>query len=73
MCTNSLAGIGEPDKETVYTFTSIIGRIPYDGVAREEIVTIHPAITAFYVLLASAGIIFAVACIIFNFLYRNAK
>ena len=47
--------------------------IPYDGVPREEIVTIHPAVTSVYIILASAGIVFAIACLIFNFVHRTAK
>ena len=47
--------------------------IPYDGVARREIVTVHPALTAVYTVLACAGIVFAIACLIFNYVYRNAK
>ena len=49
------------------------GIIPYDGVPREEIVTVHPALPAVYITLSCAGIVFAIACLIFNFVYRNAK
>ncbi len=52
---------------------NIIGLIPYDGVPREEIVTIHPALTGVYVTLACVGIAFAIACLIFNFICRNEK
>ena len=49
------------------------GIIPYDGVPREEIVTVHPALPAVYINLGCTGIMFAIACLIFNFLCRNAK
>lgn len=49
------------------------GSIPYDGVPRKENVTVHVAIYSIYIPLASAGIVFAIVCFIFNFLYREAK
>ena len=55
------------------TFMIDTGSIPYDGVARKEIVTVHPAISSIFVALACAGIAFTIACLIFNFIYRNAK
>lgn len=51
----------------------IVGLIPYDGTIEKEIVSIHPAVTAIYVMLACVGVVFAVACLIFNFLSRNQK
>ena len=35
--------------------------------------TVHPALPAVYVTLSCVGIAFAIACLIFNFVYRNAK
>ena len=52
---------------------SCLGTIPYDGVPREEIITIHPAVSSIYIILACAGIGFAIACLVFNFVYRTAK
>ena len=49
------------------------GIIPYDGVPREEIVTVHLALPAVFITLGCTGIAFAIACLIFNFVYRNAK
>lgn len=49
------------------------GSIPYDGVPKKEIATVHIAITCLYFVLAFAGIAFAIACLIFNFIYRNQK
>ena len=49
------------------------GILPYDGVPKEEIVTVHPALPAVYITLSCVGIAFAIACLIFNFVYRNAK
>ena len=49
------------------------GLIPYDGVAEEETVSVHIALTIVEVVLASLGIAFAVACLIFNFKFRNSK
>ena len=50
-----------------------IGLIPYDGVAGEMIVTVHPVVTSVYMILACAGITFAIACLIFNYTYRKTK
>ena len=50
-----------------------IGLVPYDGVPDKVIVSIHPALTAVFIVLASVGITFAVACLIFNFICRKSK
>lgn len=50
-----------------------IGSIPYDGVPNKETVTVHPAVTSIYIILALGGIVFAIVCLIFNFIYRNEK
>ncbi len=47
------------------------GLIPYDGVPIEEIVTVAVPLTVIYSAFASAGIIFAVVCLIFNFIFRK--
>ena len=47
--------------------------VPYDGVAEKEIVSIHLALTVVYIFLACVGIGLAVACLIFNFKFRNSK
>ena len=49
------------------------GLVPYDGVPEKVIVSVHPALTAVFIVLACVGITFAVACLIFNFIYREAK
>ena len=49
------------------------GFAPHDGVAKEQIVTVHPALTGVFSSLASAGIAFATLCLVFNFVYRNEK
>ena len=47
--------------------------IPHDGIPEEEIVTIHTSVTVIFVLLASAGVVFTVACLLFNFVFRKRK
>ena len=49
------------------------GLVPYDGVEQKGIVTIHPALTAVFVLCGVIGIVFSGACLIFNFIHRNTK
>ena len=51
----------------------VSGTIPYDGVPRKEIVTVYPAVPAVCITLGCVGIAFAIACLIFNFIFRNAK
>ena len=47
--------------------------VPYDGVPTIEYVTVAIPVTVVYVLLSVAGIIFAILCLIFNFVYRNKR
>lgn len=56
-----------------YRYLLYLGLIPYDGVAGEVIVTVHPAVTSVYMILACAGIAFAIACLIFNYIYRKTR
>ena len=47
--------------------------IPYDGVPRQEVVSIHPSLTAIVALLVAAGLTFSVVCILFNMIFRKRK
>ena len=47
--------------------------IPPDGFPREEIVTVHLSVTVIFVILASVGVVFTIACLIYNFLFRKKK
>lgn len=49
------------------------GLVPYDGVPEEEYVTVGIPVTVVFILLSVAGIIFAVLCLIFNFVFRNKR
>ncbi len=49
------------------------GLVPYDGVPIEEIETVAVPLTVIYTLLATAGIIFAIVCLVFNFVFRQRK
>ncbi len=49
------------------------GQIPYDGVPVEEIETVAVPLTVIYSFLSVAGIIFAIACLMFTFILRNKK
>ena len=49
------------------------GVIPYDGIPLEEVVSVHPSLTVIFSILATAGIAFAVACLVFNFIFGNRK
>ena len=52
---------------------SVGGLIPYDGVPIEEDVTVALPLTVIVILLATAGIAFTIACLIFNFVFREKK
>ena len=54
-------------------FISLSGLIPYDGVATNQTVSVHKAVTSIYTVLACVGIAFAVVCLTFNFTYRTTK
>ena len=49
------------------------GLVPYDGVPTNKYVTVAIPVTIVYILLSVAGIIFAILCLIFNFVYRNKR
>ncbi len=54
-------------------FPMLDGLVPYDGVPDEEYVAVGIPVTVVYIFLSVAGIIFAVLCLIFNFVYRNKR
>jgi len=49
------------------------GVIPYDGVPLEQEVTAAISVTVIFSILATAGIVFAVACLVFNCIFRRRK
>ena len=49
------------------------GIVPYDGVPTEEEVSVDLSLTVVFSILATAGIVFAVICLGFNFIYQNKK
>lgn len=57
---------------TVHNF-SITDGVPYDGVPENEVVTVHTSVTVIFVLMATAGLIFTILCLIFNFVFRKRK
>ena len=47
--------------------------IPNDGLQIEEVVTVSVALTGVYVILATAGLVFAVGCLLFNIIFRQRR
>lgn len=45
--------------------------VPYDGVPNNRLVTIEFPLAVFYIILGALGIIFAVSCLCFNFIFRK--
>ena len=49
------------------------GFIPYDGVPNIEEVTVSHAVTVLFVLLATIGIVFSIACLSFSVVFRKKR
>jgi gamma-aminobutyric acid type B receptor len=48
--------------------------VPYDGVTvNEEVLAVHLGLTVVLMLFSSSGILFSMACLLFNFYFRNSK
>ena len=47
--------------------------IPNDGIPIEEVVTVSTTLTVIYGILAVAGLVFAVFCLLFTLIFRNRK
>ena len=47
--------------------------IPNDGIPIEDVVTVSVGLTVVYVILAFAGLVFAVVCLIFTLIFRKKK
>ena len=50
-----------------------IGIPSYDGVPNETIDTVDLSVACLFCVLASAGIVFACVCLVFNFSFRKEK
>ena len=61
----------------MYSYVDICGLhaegIPNDGIPVEEVVSVSVALTVVYVILATAGLVFAVVCILFNLFFRQKR
>ena len=55
------------------TCESLSDGIPNDGIPIEEVVTVSVALTVVYATLATAGLVFAVVCLTFTFIFRHKK
>ena len=47
--------------------------IPNDGIPLRDTVTVALPLTVMFVLLATAGLVFTIVCLAFNFIFRNKK
>ena len=47
--------------------------IPNDGIPLKDTVTVAFPLTVMFVLLATAGLVFTIVCLAFNFIFRNKK
>ena len=46
---------------------------PSDGIPIEEVVTVSVVLTVVYVILATAGLVFAAVCLIFTLIFRQRR
>ena len=47
--------------------------IPNDGIPLKDTVTVAIPLTVMFILLATAGLVFTIVCLAFNFIFRNKK
>ena len=47
--------------------------VPYDGVPEDDIEKVHVSLTITFCLLSTMGIVFALSCMLFNYLYRDRR
>ena len=52
---------------------SIDELVPYDGVPMKKIDTVPISLVVIIFLLAAAGIVFTIICLIFNFVFSNKR
>ena len=52
---------------------SVIGGTPYDGVPIEVLETVDLSLTVIFIVLSTFGIVLAIVCLIFNFIFRERK
>ena len=57
--------------ELIYCPTD--GVTPYDGTPNDVVEGTHSAVTVVFTLLASLGLLFTVACLVFNAAFKNKK
>ena len=54
-------------------YTNLPDGVPIDGIPIEEVVTVSLGLTVVYVILAAAGIVFAVVCLSFTLIFRKKR
>ena len=52
---------------------SIADGVPYDGVPETNVERIHTSVSVIFCVLSTCGVVFAISCMLFNFVYRNKK
>lgn len=57
----------------LYCYVVSLDGVPYDGSARDIVHPIALPLVIIYDVLASAGVLLAVACLVFNIVFRNKK
>ena len=59
----------------VHALTCLVSKasVPYDGVAEEEVISIALPVTVIFSVLGACGVVFAIICLLFNFIFRKYK
>ena len=52
---------------------SVADGVPFDGIPVLKTVAVAIPLSVIYVILATAGLLLAVACLVFNFIFRERK
>jgi len=58
---------------TCWLLWTVADGVPYDGAAVEVLHTNHEALMAIYSIAASAGLVYATLCLLFNVIFRKRK
>ena len=74
---NQSVQFGEVIKSVRFFFAQCLnfsdGLIPFDGMPTVMLVHTHLALAVVIYILAAAGVVFAIVCLVFNFAFRQRK
>ena len=57
----------------VYYNINVLGYVPIDGIPRTEVATISVPVAIVFIFVEACGLVFAIVCLLFNFIFRNKR